>query len=174
MDRYVFEFNRTYNGYDPNPPVCSAPIEPGYPYGNPSAEYFKCHSGELAYVFGNIAYTGQPDRDGLDTPMSQMVVDRWTAFARSDDHDPNPSVEYLEARGYVNTTLEMQTSGSKWDALDVGVGASFDALQLRLFQWPSSNAPFSVFSSKERCEAWGWSVDFYEKNPMGYNLTATG
>lgn len=104
--------------------------------------------------------------------MSQMVVDTWTAFART--HDPNPVQAYLEARGYLNTTLEIQLSGSRWEALDVSVGPSYDDLQLRLFQWPSRNAPFSVFSSKQRCEAWGWTVDFYETNPDGYNLTTSG
>lgn len=48
-DVYFYQFNRSYQlgpGFpDANAPVCDAPIEPGYPYGNPNKEYFKCHSG---------------------------------------------------------------------------------------------------------------------------------
>ena len=40
---WFYEFNRSYQtpGFDPNYPVCDAPISEGYPYGDPSQEYFK-------------------------------------------------------------------------------------------------------------------------------------
>lgn len=40
---YFYQFNRSYqlSGYNPNAPVCDAPITPGHPLGDPSAEYFK-------------------------------------------------------------------------------------------------------------------------------------
>ena len=99
---WFYEFNRSYDGYDPNPPVCEAHIEPGFPYGNPAAEYFKCHSGELDYTFGTLPYLGLPDRDGLDVPMSQYIVDTWSSFART--YDPNPNVNWLDSRGFTNTS----------------------------------------------------------------------
>lgn len=162
---YVFTFNRTYGGYDPNPPVCQAPIDEQHPYGNPNAEYFKCHSGELQYVFGGLGYTGQPDRDGFDIPLSQMTVDRWTAFARN--FDPNPDQAFLDARGFTNTTIEMSQSGSDWQPIDI---TNPDELSLRVFQWPSYQAPLDIFSSTEKCEAFGFGIDFYETSPGGYQL----
>ena len=165
---HVFTFNRTYNGYDPNPPVCEAPITAAHPYGDPNEEYFKCHSGELAYVFGTIAYTGQPDRDGLDIPMSQMTVDQWTSFART--YDPNPDPAFLAARGFTNTTSALDKSGS-WPAVDVSGGANYTDLRLKVFQYPGYEAPFDVFSSAERCESFGFGLEFYEQNPNGNNVT---
>ncbi len=40
---YYYEFNRGYQipYWSPNPPTCEAPISPGFPYGDPSKEYFK-------------------------------------------------------------------------------------------------------------------------------------
>ena len=162
---YVFTFNRTYGGYDPNPPVCSAPIDAEHPLGNMDAEYFKCHSGELQYVFGGLGYTGQPDRDGLDIPMSQMTVDSWASFART--YDPNPDAAFLNARGFSNTTAEIALSGSRWDPIDT---SDINNLQLRVFQWPTFQAPFDIFSSVEKCQAFGFGYDFYESHPDGYEL----
>ncbi|WVF70060.1 hypothetical protein IAT40_004847 [Kwoniella sp. CBS 6097] len=150
---YVYEFNRTYDGYDPNPPVCSAPPSAAFPHGDPSAEYFKCHSGELLYVFGTDAYTGHPDRDGLDTPMSQFVVDTWASFART--HDPNPDPAFLSARGFANTTQAVNQAG-KFPKLDPGNP------RLRVFQWPSYQAELEIFSSKEKCNSLGLPLTYYE------------
>lgn len=46
---YYYQFDRAYQtpGYDPNKPVCDAPITPSHPYGDPSLPYFRCHSGDL-------------------------------------------------------------------------------------------------------------------------------
>lgn len=162
---YVFTFNRTYGGYDPNPPVCQAPVDAEHPYGNPNAEYFKCHSGELQYVFGGLGYTGQPDRDGLDIPMSQMTVDHWAAFART--YDPNPDPAFLRARGFTNTSSAIESSGSSWESIDP---SDIGNLTLRVFQWPTYQAPFDIFSSMDKCQAFGFGYDFYEGNPNGYSL----
>jgi carboxylesterase type B len=150
---YVYEFNRSYNGYDPNPPVCSAPPSSTFPLGDPNLEYFKCHSGELAYVFGNIAYNGGMDRDGLDTPFSQYVLDSWTAFARNGD--PNPDSGFLQARGFVNSS-EIYTRTGSWDKVTGGnVG-------VRLLQWEGGDRETYILGSKERCDAVGYSLDFFE------------
>ncbi|KAJ6005510.1 hypothetical protein N7451_003454, partial [Penicillium sp. IBT 35674x] len=95
---FFYEFNRTYQmpGWSPNPPLCQAPITPEFPYGDPSMEYFKCHSGELYYVFGNILRVGLPLRDDYDLPFEQYVLDSWASFARS--ADPTPDSQFLKAR----------------------------------------------------------------------------
>lgn len=153
---YFYEFNRSYqlSFYSPNPPVCQAPIEPGYPYGNPSAEYFKCHSGDLYYVFGTILFNGQPLRDDNDIPMSQFTVDTWSAFART--YDPNPDPAYLEARGFANTTAELQRSGSKW------MPVTSDSLTLRLLEYPSSQESFGIYDGQAECRALGFGIDYFE------------
>ena len=152
---WMYEFNRSYNGYDPNPPVCEAPVEAGYPFGNPEKEYFKCHSGDLNYAFGSLSYLGLPDRDGLDIPMSQYVVDTWSSFSRT--YDPTPDIGYLQARGFVNTTMTIQGS-SHWVQVDP------QEPTLRVLQYPSYQAPFPIFSSTDRCEALGLPLDYYESN----------
>lgn len=40
---YFYEFNRSYQltVFDPNAPVCNAPVTAEYPYGDPNMEYFK-------------------------------------------------------------------------------------------------------------------------------------
>lgn len=153
---YFYEFNRSYqlSGYSPNYPVCEAPLTADYPYGDPSAEYFKCHSGELYYVFGNILFNGLPLRDENDVPFSQFVVDTWSAFARSGN--PTPDVAYLEARGFTNTTREIQESSPAWPSVTT------DELTLRLLQWPSSEQPFSIFDGQPQCRAVSFPIDYYE------------
>ncbi|KAK4548367.1 hypothetical protein LTR36_010238 [Oleoguttula mirabilis] len=153
---YFYEFNRSYqlSFFSPNPPVCQAPVEPGYPNGNPSAEYFKCHSGELYYTFGTIVFNGQPLRDEDDIPMSQFIVDTWSAFART--YDPNPDPTYLDARGFTNTTMEMERSGSKW------LPVTGESRTLRLLEYPSSQQSFGIYDGQVECQALGFGIDYYE------------
>ncbi|KAK0646650.1 Alpha/Beta hydrolase protein [Cercophora newfieldiana] len=96
---YYYEFDRTYQttGW-PQTDVCEAPRTTSHPHGDPSLPYFRCHSGELYYVFGNLARQGLPWRDEGDLPFSRTVVDLFSAFMRTG----NPNVErgYLAARGY--------------------------------------------------------------------------
>jgi carboxylesterase type B len=166
---YFYQFNRSYQtpGYDPNAPVCDAPVEPGYPHGNPEGEYFKCHSGELYYTFGTVAYQGLVPRDGNDIPMAQMAVDRWAAFARN--HDPNPEMAFLAARGFTNTTAEVARSG-KWNKVGKSGAGDGDGdgerdtggQTLRVLQWPSFESSFEFHSSHEQCASLGFPLDYYE------------
>ena len=153
---YFYEFNRSYqlSFYSPNAPVCQAPVEFGFPSGNPSAEYFKCHSGELYYVFGNIVFNGLPLRDQYDVPMEQFTVDTWSAFART--FNPNPDLAYLEARGFTNTTMEIRKSGSPWTPVTT------DSLALRLMEYPSMQEPFGIYDGQTECRALGFGIDYYE------------
>ncbi|KAK5108025.1 hypothetical protein LTR62_008860 [Meristemomyces frigidus] len=155
---YFYEFNRSYqlSGYSPNYPVCNAPPTPSHPYGDPSLEYFKCHSGELYYVFGSLAFNGLPARDENDIPMSQFIVDTWSAFART--YDPTPDVAYLQARGFTNTSNEILKSGRVWAPVTTG------ELTLRLLEWPSSEAPFEIFDGQPECVALGFPIDYYESH----------
>ncbi|KAJ5764227.1 hypothetical protein N7533_002908 [Penicillium manginii] len=109
---FFYEFNRSYQMLDwsPNAPVCDAPITSEYPHGDPNQEYFKCHSGELYYVFGNLLRQGRPLRDGFDLPFEQYVLDLWTSFARTGR--PTPDSGFLEARGYANTTRQVELAGN--------------------------------------------------------------
>ncbi|KAK4443943.1 Alpha/Beta hydrolase protein, partial [Podospora aff. communis PSN243] len=96
---YYYEFDRTYQttGW-PQTDVCEAPRTAARPYGDTSLPYFRCHSGELYYVFGNLARQGLPLRDEGDLLFSRMVVDLFSAFVR--EGDPNAGGGYNKARGY--------------------------------------------------------------------------
>jgi hypothetical protein len=154
---YFYEFNRSYqlSFYSPNYPICEAPIRPGYPHGDPSAEYFKCHSGELYYVFGTLLFNGLPPRDDYDIPMSQFTVDTWSAFVRT--YNPTPDPAFLQVRGFVNTTNEIARAATPW--LSVGV----DNLTLRLMQDPSVDEPFGIYGRRRECDALGFPRDYYEE-----------
>ena len=152
-NQYFYEFNRSYQtyGWDPNTPVCDAPKTADHPNGDPDLEYFKCHSGELYYVFGTITRTGLPLRDENDLPFSQFILDSWASFARS--YDPNPDKGFLKSRGYANTIKELQIAG-EWKP----VGTS--GKEMRQLQWPSKQAGFR---DVEQCEALGWPLDYYSR-----------
>jgi len=152
-NQYFYEFNRSYQtyGWDPNTPVCDAPKTADHPNGDPDLEYFKCHSGELYYVFGTITRTGLPLRDENDLPFSQFILDSWASFARS--YDPNPDKGFLKSRGYANTIKELQIAG-EWKP----VGTS--GKEMRQLQWPSKQASFR---DVEQCEALGWPLDYYSR-----------
>ncbi|ORX38959.1 hypothetical protein BD324DRAFT_300541 [Kockovaella imperatae] len=152
---WFYQFNRSYNGYDPHPPVCEAPITPSYPYGDPEMEYFKCHSGDLSYTFGTMPYVGLPDRDGLDIPMSQFIVDTWASFARS--YNPNPNTAFLDARGFTNSSAMVRMI-EPWSQVSV------ENQTLRVFQYPSFQADFEIFSSTPRCDALGLDLKYYENS----------
>jgi carboxylesterase type B len=148
-DIWFYEFNRTYQdpGYNPNL-ICAAPVTPSHPYGDPSQEYFKCHAGDLANTFGNVARVGFPDRDGLDAKFGQLMVDYWTAFART--LDPNPNVGFLKARNYWSTINQIGGSGP-WEKV---VASEPRMMEL---QWNSRMMPFR---DVEQCAVLGFPLDF--------------
>ncbi|KAI1212406.1 alpha/beta-hydrolase [Annulohypoxylon truncatum] len=148
---YYYEFNRTYQtaGW-PNLDVCEPPKTAPRPYGDPNEEYLKCHSGELYYVFGNLARQGLPMRDEFDLPFEQFVVDTFSSFART--FDPNPDVEFLEARGYTSTLEEVERAG-KWEA-----STFLEGMTMRTLQWPSFQGPFL---EARQCDSLGLGLDYY-------------
>jgi len=153
-NQYFYEFNRSYQtpNYDPNAPVCDAPITPTHPYGDTEQEYFKCHSGELYFVFGNILRMGYNLRDDNDLRFSQFILDSWTSFARS--YNPNPDQAFLKARGYTNTTLELDQAG-EWSPV---TKSNNGALSMRQLQWHGQQIDFR---DVEQCAALGWPLDYY-------------
>ncbi|CAG8311700.1 unnamed protein product [Penicillium nalgiovense] len=149
-DIYYYEFNRSYQmpGWSPNAPVCNAPITDGFPSGDPSQEYFKCHSGELFYVFGSFRRQGLPFRDEFDLPFGQYVLDSWASFARV--ARPTPDLAFLKSRGYGNTTREIEATGL-WEPFG-------KESQLRLLQWPSGMRDIDEL---EQCRALELSLDYF-------------
>ena len=152
---YFYEFNRSYQGPFYNPDYsCNPPTDPSHILGDMSAEYYKCHSGDLYYVFGNIIRSGLPQRDENDIPFSQFIVDSWTSFART--HNPNPDINYLVARGYNNTINEIHMAGV-WEPLNTS------SPSYRQLQWPSIQMPLQ---ERSQCQALGFPLDYYD-SPRG-------
>ncbi|KAI0517764.1 Alpha/Beta hydrolase protein [Xylaria bambusicola] len=148
---YYYEFNRTYQLTNyPRLDVCEPPKSTAYPHGDPDGEYFKCHSGELYYLFGNLAREGLPMRDENDLPFQQFIVDSFSSFART--YNPNPDPAYLRARGYSNTLREIERIG-KWKP------ATKRRTTKRVLQWPSFD---SLFTELEQCQELRVPLDHYE------------
>ncbi|TFY56477.1 hypothetical protein EVJ58_g7616 [Rhodofomes roseus] len=150
---WFYEFNRSYQtaGWDPNSPVCDAPVSDEYPYGDPSQEYFKCHSGELYYVFGSLPSTS-PYRDDLDLPFMQRMIDVWTSFART--YNPNPDPTYLAVRWY-NNTLAAIYEQEPWKQV---TPANVKTAPLRTLQWTSFMGPFA---EQAQCDYLGYPLTYY-------------
>jgi carboxylesterase type B len=149
---YFYEFNRTYqlSGWSPNPPLCQPPVTSAYPNGDPNGEYFKCHSGELYYVFGNVVREGLALRDEYDLPFQQFVLDSWASFART--FKPTPDVRYTTARGYVNTTRQVEIAG-QWTPF------KHNNYRLQRLQWPSAMADLDEI---EQCRALDLPLEYLD------------
>ncbi|KAF1361067.1 alpha/beta-hydrolase [Lizonia empirigonia] len=133
---YAYEFDRAFQilSWSPNAPAYEAPHDATHPSGNPALPYYKCHSGELYFVFGTLVREGGVARDDDDVRFSQYVLDSWTAFARTGN--PTPDMEFLEERGFGNTSalvrglevLDVEPRDEGWrevlqcDALGFGLG----------------------------------------------------
>jgi len=154
-ETYFFEFNRTYSPRGYTQPWCDPPATPSHPHGDPSSgEYFKCHAGEQMIVFGTALRGGLPDRDGLDVPFMQLVVDYWTAFARWGD--PNPRPEWLRARGYEGTLREVERVG-RWERVDARRPT------MRVLQWAGKQVKLGE-GHDEVCRGLGVPLDVLERS----------
>lgn len=150
---YYYEFDRTYQttGW-PKTDVCEPPRTTSHPHGDPSKPYLRCHSGELYYVFGNLARQGLPVRDEGDLPFEQFVLDSFVAFIRTGD--PNPDKRYLRARGYTGTLEQVERAG-RW------VPSRKGRLVLRGLDWPRSRD--GGFRELEQCDGLGLGLDYYTR-----------
>jgi len=150
---YYYEFDRTYQ--TPGWPKTDLCEPQGRPDGDPSAPpgYLRCHSGELLYVFGNIAREGLPFRDNRDLAFEQLTLDMFASFART--YDPNPDEAFLEARGFESTLGAVRRTG-RWEAAVDG------DLKLRALDWPGEEgSQMEGFRSAERCEWLELGLDYY-------------
>ncbi|KIM96048.1 hypothetical protein OIDMADRAFT_132746 [Oidiodendron maius Zn] len=150
---WFYEYTRSYQplSFAVNTPVCQAPTDAGHPYGDTSMPYFRCHAGDVYYTFGNLIRQGQPQRDDIDLPFSQLIVDLYTSFARS--YTPNPSLEYLRVRDYDSTLQQIDRPGGCWEPVERGENPT-----LRRLDWPSSQA---VFNEVAQCNALGLPLDYF-------------
>ncbi|KZT04637.1 carboxylesterase from carbohydrate esterase [Laetiporus sulphureus 93-53] len=150
---WFYQFNRSYQTpeFEPNYPVCHAPITAEYPYGDPSMEYFKCHAGELYYVFGTLPTT-LPYRDDQDLPFMQRTLDIWTTSART--YNPNPDSGYLTARCY-NGTLARLAEQSTWEPVTT---QTLTSAPLRTLQWDGFMGPFA---EQEQCDFLSYPLDYF-------------
>ena len=104
---YYYTMERTYEGYDPNAlgysGLSQGPAQPGYPYGDPNLPYFRLHGADLGITYGNQ----NPLRDANDLKASQLISGYFAQFCKTGD--PNPSLEYLQVRGYLNVSSVRST-----------------------------------------------------------------
>jgi carboxylesterase type B len=147
---YSFNFHRTYSPPPNDTPFCSAPRTSEHPYGDPSAEYYRCHGGSQVTMFGNYKRVGLPDRDGLDQDFSRLIVDYFSSFVRTGD--PNPDEAYLIARGYGSTLAQVQKVG-EWEKVDP------KSPEWMILEWDGFMTPFG---ESEVCSVLGQPLDFWE------------
>lgn len=148
---YYYEFERSYQLTTyPGTDVCQPPATAAHPAGDPGAPYFRCHSGDLYEVFGNVAFQGLPFRDEYDLPFEQLVVDAWSSFART--YDPNPDPAFLEARGYSSTASILEREG-RWRP------ATKENLELWALAWPPYQGPFR---ESAQCDGLGIPLTYYQ------------
>ncbi|ROW12754.1 hypothetical protein VMCG_00083 [Cytospora schulzeri] len=148
---YYYEFERSYQMASyPGTSVCQPPATASHPHGDPSLPYYRCHSGELYFVFGNVAFQGLPERDEYDLPFEQFALDSFASFART--YDPNPDERFLEARGYSNTSRELKRAGP-WKPAKKG------DLTMRALTWPSYQ---DMFREGPQCDGIGVPLTYWQ------------
>ncbi|KAK5997691.1 Venom carboxylesterase-6-like protein [Cladobotryum mycophilum] len=148
---WYYEYERSYQsaGFEVNVPVCDAPVTMSHPYGDTNLPYFKCHGGDVYYVFGNLLRSGRQLRDNIDLPFSQLIVDSLMSFARS--YTPNPDVDYLRKKNHHSTLAQIRTPGGTWQPVASGTKP------VRRLDWPSKQAEFDEI---EQCQELGMPLDF--------------
>ncbi|CAC9890348.1 unnamed protein product [Aureobasidium pullulans] len=128
---YFYQMQRSAGGYDPNN-LGGPPVEPGYPYGNPEKPYFKLHGSDMPWVFS-----------------VQLESGYFASFVRS--LDPNPPANYLQVRGYTNTTQGVQQSGP-WQPVTSDQGP------MKLLDFPSVTADFQDLP---QCAFLNYPISYY-------------
>jgi carboxylesterase type B len=125
---FYYQMQRTINGYDPNN-LGGPPASPGYPNGNPNLPYFRLHGSDMPWVFGTIGTL----RDANDLYSVQLSTAYFAEFVKSGQ--PNPSTNYLRARGYTKTLEAIQKTGS-WEEVSGTKGP------IKLLDYPAVTSPF--------------------------------
>ncbi len=151
---YYYTMERTYEGYDPNnlgPNLTAGPVEPGYPYGDPELPYFRLHGSDLGFTYGNQ----YPLRDANDLKASQLISGYFAQFTKTGN--PNPPLQYLQVRGYTNTTQGVQQSGP-WNEVSSTTGPTKE------LNWP---APTVEFPDMPQCAFLNYSITYYLDSNRG-------
>ncbi|KAF1845339.1 acetylcholinesterase precursor [Cucurbitaria berberidis CBS 394.84] len=140
---YYYQFERTIDGYDPN--------NLGQPAnGNPKNPYFRFHGADMPWLFGTLNRI----RELEDLWSVQLVSSYFGAFVRSGN--PNPSLLYLDARGYDKVIEGVKKHGS-WGEVDADkTGGN----EIRLLDWPSKSAGFV---DVKQCAWLGYPLNYYLK-----------
>ncbi|OAL52386.1 alpha/beta-hydrolase [Pyrenochaeta sp. DS3sAY3a] len=140
---YYYQFERTIDGYDPN--------NLGQPANdNPKNPYFRFHGADMPWLFGTLNRIREPE----DLWSAQLVSSYFASFVRSGD--PNPSLRYLDARGYDKVVEGVRKYG-QWGEVD---GSKKSGDEIRLLDWPSKSAGFV---DVEQCAFLGYPLDYYLK-----------
>lgn len=139
---YYYTIYRTYEGYDPNGLGTALT---GGPESDPELPYFRLHGSELGFTTGNQ----YPLRDDRDLKASQLISGYFAEFAKSGQ--PNPSVEYLQVRGYDNTLQAVREAGN-WDPVSDEKGPA------KILDWPS---PTVDFPDLEQCVFLDYGLSYY-------------
>ncbi|CZR69418.1 related to acetylcholinesterase precursor [Phialocephala subalpina] len=143
---YYYQMDRSINGYDPNN-LGGPPISPGYPNGNPNLPYFKLHGSDMPWVFGTLSTL----RDANDLYSEQLVSGYFAEFVKSGQ--PNPSLAYLQARGYQKTIDAVKQTGP-WN--EVGSGGAEGSM--KLMDYPAMT---SGFLDVPQCAFLNYSLSYY-------------
>ncbi|KAH9939541.1 carboxylesterase from carbohydrate esterase [Amylocystis lapponica] len=146
---WFYNFNRSYPSSG-SAAYCTPPVSDAFPYGDPSQEYFKCHSGERYYVFGTLG--DLPYRDAEDLPFMQTMFDMWTSFART--YNPNPDTKYLSVRGYSTTATQLAKEGA-WTPVTKD---NINGTPLRTLQWGSFQGELA---DQDQCKFLGYPLDYF-------------
>jgi carboxylesterase type B len=138
---YFYQFERSIDGYDPN--------NLGGPKNdNPENPYFRFHGSDMPWLFGTLNRIREPQ----DLWSAQLVSSYFAAFIRGGD--PNPSLKYLDARGYDKIIEGVKTYG-QWGQIDA---TRKTGDEIRLLDWPSKSAPFQ---DVPQCDWLGYPLDYY-------------
>lgn len=141
---YYYQMERTAGGRDPNR-LGGPQATTDFPHGDPEMPYFRLHGSDLPWVFGNLGAI----RDRLDLRSMELVSAYFAEFVRSGQ--PNPSTDYLRARGY-SGVLEAVEHFDKWEEVSHLEGP------IQRLDFPSAR---STFQDMEQCEFLGYPMTHY-------------
>ncbi|CAN9398663.1 unnamed protein product [Alternaria alternata] len=140
---YYYQFQRSIDGYDPNNLGGPANDDPKNPY-------FRFHGADMPWLFGTLNRIRDPE----DLWSAQLVTSYFAAFIRGGD--PNPSLKYLDVRGY-DKVIEGVKKYGQWGQVDA---TRKTGAEIRLLDWPSKSAGFQ---DVEQCDWLGYPLDYYLK-----------
>ncbi|KAK3715664.1 hypothetical protein LTR37_006889 [Vermiconidia calcicola] len=152
---YYYTMERTYEGYDPNGLGASGLSQgsktPSYPYGNPDLPYFRLHGADLGFTYGNQ----NPLRNADDLKAAQLISGYFAQFAKTGD--PNPPLEYLQVRGYTNTTAAVEEGGA-WEEVQSKTGPT------KALDYPALTVEFPDLP---QCAFLNYSISYYLNSNRG-------